>query len=230
MPDTDTKKNNPVVAIDGPSGAGKSTTAKTLATAIGAGYLDTGAMYRAATLAALDAEVDLSSADEILSALNEAKLEIGTTVEDPYARLNGESVDLEIRTERVTAAVSQVAGHKKVREHLISEQKAAINAARKKGGIVVEGRDIAEVVAPEADLKVYLTADEKARASRRALEIGATASDTAEDIKRRDKADSKTTKPMEAADGAHVIDSTKLSVVEVVAKLLALLNDRGIDD
>lgn len=229
MPDTDTKKN-PVVAIDGPSGAGKSTAAKTLATAIGAGYLDTGAMYRAAALAALNAEVDLDSADAILKAVTEAKLDIGATTEDPYAKLGGESVDIDIRTERVTAAVSQVAGHQKVRDLLIAKQKKIIKAAGSKGGIVVEGRDIADIVAPDADLKVYLTADEASRASRRSTENGTDTKTTAKDIKRRDKADAKTTKPLEAAEGAHVIDSTKLSVVEVVAKLLALLNDRGTDD
>lgn len=226
MPEHDTSA--PVVAIDGPSGAGKSTVSKTLATAIDAAYLDTGAMYRAATLAVLNAGVDPSQTAQVTKAVKQAELEFGTTPEDPFTRVDGEDAGLAIRSDDVTKAVSAVAGNKAVRKFLIAEQQRLI--AEAKNGIVVEGRDIVEVVAPDADVKVYLTADPEARTKRRALEIGADESVTKADIARRDGADSKTTKPLEAPDGATVIDSTDLPIVEVVAKILALLNNRDIND
>ncbi|GAA2155106.1 MULTISPECIES: (d)CMP kinase [Glycomyces] len=222
------QKSGPVVAIDGPSGAGKSTVAKTLATAIDAAYLDTGAMYRAATLAVLNAGVDPSQTAQVTKTVKNAKLEFGTTPEDPFTRVDGEDADLAIRGDDVTKAVSAVAGNKTVRKFLIDEQRRIIADA--KAGIVVEGRDIVSVVAPDADVKVYLTADPVERAKRRAAENGADATTTAKDIERRDTADSKTTKPLEAPEGAVVIDSTTLPIVEVVAKILALLNNRDIDE
>ncbi|MEU6857506.1 (d)CMP kinase [Glycomyces sp. NPDC046736] len=225
MPD---QKSGPVVAIDGPSGAGKSTVSKTLATAIDSAYLDTGSMYRAATLAVLNAGVDPTQTAQVTKAVKAAKLEFGTSPEDPFTRVDGEDADLAIRGDDVTKAVSAVAGNKTVRKFLIGEQQRIIREA--KGGIVVEGRDIVEVVAPDADVKVYLTADPVERAKRRAAEIGADAQATKQDIERRDTADSKTTKPLEAPEGAVVIDSTALPIVEVVAKILALLSNRDIDE
>jgi cytidylate kinase len=222
------QKSGPVVAIDGPSGAGKSTVAKTLATAIDAAYLDTGAMYRAATLAVLKAGVDPSQTALVTKTVRNAKLEFGTTPEDPFTRVDGEDADLAIRGDDVTKAVSAVAGNQSVRKFLIAEQRRII--AESKGGIVVEGRDIVSVVAPDADVKVYLTADPVERAKRRAAEVGADEHATKQDIERRDTADSKTTKPLEAPEGAVVIDSTTLPIVEVVAKILALLNNRDIDE
>lgn len=222
------QKSGPVVAIDGPSGAGKSTVSKTLATAIEAAYLDTGAMYRAATLAVLKAGVDPSQTAQVTKTVKNAKLEFGTAPDDPFTRVDGEDADLAIRSDEVTKAVSAVAGNKTVRKFLIDEQRRIIATAKR--GIVVEGRDIVEVVAPDADVKVYLTADPVERAKRRAAENGADADATAKDIERRDTADSKTTKPLEAPAGAVVIDSTALPIVEVVAKILALLNNRDIDE
>jgi CMP/dCMP kinase len=211
----------PVVAIDGPSGAGKSTVSKTLATALEAAYLDTGAMYRAATLAVVKAGVDPSQTAQVTKTVKNAKLEFGTTPEDPFTRVDGEDAAEAIRSEEVTKAVSAVAGNKAVRQFLIKEQQRIIAEAKK--GIVVEGRDIAEVVAPDANVKVYLTADPVERARRRAAEFGADESATKADIDRRDKADSKTTKPLEAPRGAVVIDSTELPIVEVVARILSLV-------
>ncbi|GAA2275109.1 (d)CMP kinase [Glycomyces scopariae] len=222
------QKSGPVVAIDGPSGAGKSTVSKTLATAIDAAYLDTGAMYRAATLAVLKAGVEPSQTAQVTKTVKNAKLEFGTDPADPFTRVDGEDADLAIRGEDVTKAVSAVAGNKTVRKFLIDEQRRIIAGAKK--GIVVEGRDIVEVVAPDADVKVYLTADPVERAKRRAAELGADAQATKQDLERRDTADSKTTKPLEAPAGAVVIDSTALPIVEVVAKILALLNNRDIDE
>ena len=222
------QKSGPVVAIDGPSGAGKSTVSKTLATAIDAAYLDTGSMYRAATLAVLKAGVDPSQTALVTKTVKNAKLEFGTAPDDPFTRVDGEDADLAIRGDDVTKAVSAVAGNKTVRKFLIEEQRRIIAAAQH--GIVVEGRDIVSVVAPDADVKVYLTADPVERAKRRAAEMGADEGSTKQDIERRDTADSKTTKPLEAPEGAVVIDSTTLPIVEVVAKILALLNNRDIDE
>nr|BFF24991.1 (d)CMP kinase [Glycomyces mayteni] len=193
------QKSGPVVAIDGPSGAGKSTVSKTLATAIEAAYLDTGSMYRAATLAVLKAGVDPSQTAQVTKTVKNAKLEFGTAPDDPFTRVDGEDADAAIRSDEVTKAVSAVAGNKTVRKFLIDEQRRII--ANAKRGIVVEGRDIVEVVAPDADVKVYLTADPVERAKRRAAENGADAGATAKDIERRDTADSKTTKPLEAPPG-----------------------------
>jgi cytidylate kinase len=162
------QKSGPVVAIDGPSGAGKSTVSKTLATAIEAAYLDTGSMYRAATLAVLKAGVDPSQTAQVTKAVKNAKLEFGTAPDDPFTRVDGEDADQAIRSDEVTKAVSAVAGNKTVRKFLIDEQRRII--ANAKRGIVVEGRDIVEVVAPDADVKVYLTADPVERAKRRAAE------------------------------------------------------------
>ena len=139
MPEHNTSA--PVVAIDGPSGAGKSTVSKTLATAIDAGYLDTGAMYRAATLAVLKADVDPSQTAQVTKAVKNAKLEFGTTPEDPFTRVDGEDASAAIRGDDVTKAVSAVAGNKAVRKFLIAEQQRIIAEAKK--GIAVEGREYA---------------------------------------------------------------------------------------
>ncbi|MFC4336146.1 (d)CMP kinase [Salininema proteolyticum] len=217
----------PVIAIDGPSGSGKSTVSKTLATALESAYLDTGSMYRAATYAVIQAGVDTSDADQVVKTATGADLKFGTKPEDPFTVVGGEDASAAIRSEEVTAAVSAVASQPAVRENLIKMQRGII--AKAKSGIVVEGRDIAEVVAPDADLKVYLTADPAERARRRAAETDGDESSTQASIDKRDKADSKTTRPLEAPEGSHVIDSTELPIVEVVAKILALLNNRNID-
>ncbi|MEV0647446.1 (d)CMP kinase [Phytomonospora sp. NPDC050363] len=212
-----------VVAVDGPSGTGKSTVSKRLATALGAAYLDTGAMYRAATLAALRSGVDLTDAEAVTTAVHHAKLDFGTTPADPYSRLDGAPVDAEIRGPEVTKAVSAVAGIPAVRAHLIAEQRRIIAEAA--GGIVVEGRDIGEVVAPDADLKIYLTADERERARRRSAEDNSDITATAADLARRDAADAKTTKPHEAAPGAVILDTTGLGIEEVVDRMRELLDN-----
>ncbi|MGH8877742.1 MAG: (d)CMP kinase, partial [Stackebrandtia sp.] len=156
---------NGVIAIDGPSGSGKSSVARRLATELGAACLDTGAMYRTATLAVLRSGVHLGDKQTIIKVVETAKLEFGTTPDDRYARLDGSNVDTAIRGDEVTTNVSAVSSVPEVRQYLIAAQRDIIkNAAN---GIVVEGRDIGEVVAPNADLKIYLTADPTERARRR---------------------------------------------------------------
>jgi CMP/dCMP kinase len=213
-----------VVALDGPSGTGKSTVAKGLARRLNARYLDTGAMYRAATLAALRAGVTPNSDDEnsvmaIVAALEAAQIAISTDPGAPSIRLDGESVDAEIRGGAVTAAVSAVAAVPAIRAALVAAQRELIAD----GGIVVEGRDIGSVVWPSANPKVYLTASAEARAARRAGELGpqADVAAVAADNDRRDKLDSnRAASPLTQVADAVELDTTYLSVDEVIDRLV----------
>lgn len=210
-----------VVAVDGPSGSGKSTVSRRLAAALGARYLDTGAMYRAVTLAVLQAGVDPHDADAVAKVAADTRLASGTDPEHPSIRLNGTTVDGEIRGPEVTGAVSAVSAVPAVRRLLVAQQREIIAAA---GRIVVEGRDIGTVVAPDANLKVYLTATAATRALRRSTEHAVDLESTAADLARRDRLDStRTTDPLARAADAVELDSTELGVDEVVARLLALL-------
>ncbi|RQW81758.1 (d)CMP kinase, partial [Micromonospora globispora] len=150
-----------VVAVDGPSGSGKSTVSRRLAVGIGARYLDTGAMYRAITWAVLRSGVDLTDAESVTKVAGEVDLRIGTDPQGYGVTADGVNVDREIRGPEVTGSVSAVAALPAVRELLVARQREIIANA---GRIVIEGRDIGSVVAPDADLKVYLTASEAARA------------------------------------------------------------------
>jgi cytidylate kinase len=214
-----------VVAVDGPSGSGKSTVSRRLAEALGASYLDTGAMYRAATLAVLRAGVDPADAATVTKVVHETELTSGTDPAAPTITLDGQRVDTEIRGPEVTAAVSAVSAVPAVRELIISQQRTIIAAA---GSIVVEGRDIGTVVAPDADLKVFLTASASARAQRRSTEQAADLAATAEALARRDHLDStRATNPLVQAPDAVVLDSTELGIDEVVHRLLELLSRAG---
>ncbi|MGA8115083.1 MAG: (d)CMP kinase [Actinocatenispora sp.] len=213
-----------VVAVDGPSGSGKSTVSRRLATALGAEYLDTGAMYRSATWAVLAAGTDLTDTDGIADTVTRAERTITTDPAAVEVRVDGGRVDAEIRGPQVTAAVSAVSAVPAVRQALIAEQRRIIADARARGGIVVEGRDIGAVVAPDAELKVFLTADATERARRRSAENTTDLNATHADLQRRDQADSKVTKPLLAADGAVTVDTTAHSIDEVVEQLMALLH------
>lgn len=213
-----------VVAVDGPSGSGKSTVSRRLATAIEGIYLDTGAMYRAITWAVLQAGVDLQDADSIAKIAQETSLTIGTDPFAPHFLANGEDVDAAIRGPEVTGAVSAVAAVPAVRRQLVRLQQEIIAAAPR---IVVEGRDIATVVAPDADLKVYLTASAAARAQRRSAEDATDVAATEADLNRRDKLDSsRAVDPLRQADDATTLDTTGLGIDEVVAQLLSMLNNK----
>src|SRR4051794_32627127 len=189
-----------VVAVDGPSGSGKSTVSRRLATALDGVYLDTGAMYRAATWAVLAADVDPSDAEAVTKVAQETELSIGTDPVAPHFRANGVDVSADIRGPLVTASVSAVAAVPAVRRHLVALQRSIIAAAPR---IVVEGRDIASVVAPDADLKVYLTASAAARAARRSAEEAGDVAATAAALERRDTFDSsRATDPLRQASDA----------------------------
>jgi cytidylate kinase len=208
-----------VIALDGPSGTGKSTVARRLATRLGARYLDTGAMYRAATVAALRHGVALDDPVGITRVVEGAKIVISTDPEHASITLDGEPVDAEIRSAETTAAVSAVSAVPSVRAILVDAQRELIAD----GGIVVEGRDIGSVVWPTARPKVYLTASPDARARRRALELGADEAAVAADIERRDTLDSsRAASPLVQAADAIELDTTDLDIDEVVDRLVEL--------
>jgi cytidylate kinase len=213
-----------VVAVDGPSGSGKSTVSRRLAAAIGARYLDTGAMYRAVTWAVLRSDVDPSDAESVTKVASELQLQIGTDPEKPHFFVDGVNVDADIRGPEVTGSVSAVAAVPAVRQLLVAMQREIIADT---GRIVVEGRDIGTVVAPGATLKVYLTASAAARAQRRSAEDATDVDATAADLARRDRLDStRAADPLQQAADAVSVDTTGLTVDEVVARLSSLLSAR----
>lgn len=224
-----------VVALDGPSGTGKSTVARELASTSGAAYLDTGAMYRAVTLAVLRAHAELSDVPEIARLVNSTVLEMGTDSEQPSVVVDGVAVDREIRGPEVTAAVSAVSAVSAVRDVLVAQQRRLVRAAlAERGGIVVEGRDIGTVVVPDAGLKVYLTASAHARAQRRNTQDVAAgqAGDlerTHADVQRRDSLDSgREVSPLRVAEDAVELDTTELDVRGVLEQLRKLAESRGL--
>ncbi|MFF5229389.1 (d)CMP kinase [Dactylosporangium sp. NPDC000521] len=211
-----------VVAIDGPSGSGKSTISRRVAQALDARYLDTGAMYRAVTWAVLRDNVDLADAEKIHAVAASATLRIGTDPAEPHISVDGVGVDREIRGTEVTQAVSAVSAVPAVRALLVALQRDIIGEA---GRIVVEGRDIGTVVAPDADLKVYLTASADERARRRSTENATNQAATAADLARRDRLDStRAADPLRQADDAVVLDTTALGIDEVVERLQRMLD------
>lgn len=211
-----------VIAIDGPAGAGKSTVARALARRLGLQYLDTGAMYRAVAFAALRRGLDPADAAPVAALARAVELR----VDDQRVVVDGVDATIEIRGPEVTRAVSAVAANTGVRTELRERQRAW---ARQRGGGVMEGRDIGTVVFPDATLKVYLTADAATRASRRhkeatELEYSAVAASLAErDAKDQGRADS----PLAVAGDAVVVDTTGLSIDEVVERVASLVPEEG---
>jgi cytidylate kinase len=210
-----------VVAVDGPSGAGKSSASRGAALALGLRYLDTGSMYRALTWWLMQQGVDLSDAGLVGDLAGEPVIEVGTDPRSPWVRVDGTDVSAAIRTQEVTAAVSAVAAVPRVRARLIAQQRDIIASVP---GVVAEGRDIGTVVAPEAPVKVFLTADSAARAGRRAAETSRPASATQSEQDRRDRLDA--AQSMKAAD-AVVIDSTLLELDQVIDLIVGLARDRA---
>lgn len=212
-----------LIAIDGPSGSGKSTTAKLLAGRLGLGYLDTGAMYRAATTEFLRRYPDGAPAEDVAAMVAECDLVVQTSPDAPCFLINGTDVTDEIREPRISAAVSQIATNIEVRRLLTEMMRRIIDEHGRR--IVVEGRDITTVVAPDADVRVLLVADPEARVARRAAEVAgqASAAEVTDQVLRRDRDDSTVSNFTDAAEGVVVIDSTWLSPDEVVARIVALV-------
>jgi cytidylate kinase len=216
-----------IIAIDGPAGSGKSTVARSLARRLGFTYLDSGALYRAVSLLALEREADLEDGRALGAIAAGATIELRERDHD-YVQviLDGRDVSEEVRAPRVTGASSKVAAHADVRKALLRKQRELIAS----GDYVVEGRDIGTVVAPNAPVKLFLTADAAERARRRTAELErrglpAEAGEVRAAIEQRDRLDStRSAAPLRAAEDAVLIDTTKLEVeqvVERVAKLVA---------
>ncbi|CAA9322968.1 MAG: Cytidylate kinase [uncultured Nocardioidaceae bacterium] len=204
-----------VIAVDGPSGSGKSSTARGVAMRLGLRYLDTGAMYRAMTWWMLQHGVDVDDSAAVAAAAPGVTLQVGTDPSAPTIAVDGTDVAGPIRGPEVTGAVSAVSAVPQVRALLVERQRRLIAS----GGIVVEGRDIGSVVAPDADVKIHLVADAQARAIRRAAEQGGRAdlSSTQADLARRDLLDSsRVASPLQQAPDAVVVDGTGMTLEEVV--------------
>jgi cytidylate kinase len=210
-----------VIAIDGPAGAGKSTIGKALARRLGLEYLDTGAMYRAVTAAALRRGVALDDLDAVGQVARGLDVEVG----ERGVFADGHDVTAEIRGAEVTGAVSRVAANSAVRAELRARQRAW---AEQRGGGVIEGRDIGTVVFPDAALKLYLTASPRVRAERRVAEAGGDVDEIEASIATRDQYDTtRADSPLREADGAVLVDTTGLGIDAVLAHILGLLAGGG---
>ena len=212
------------ITLDGPSGTGKSSVARDVARRLGAAYLDTGAMYRAATVAVLDAGVSLDDKVAVTRAVSQAAIRVGTNARRELVTVDGADVRERIRGAEVTRAVSPVSAVPAVRRLLVARQRELVGEAE---SVVVEGRDIGTVVLPDATLKVYLTAAPEVRAQRRAGQLGVTDPDKitalAADLRRRDEYDSRREdSPLRPAADAVVVDSTDLDRKAVVDKVVEL--------
>jgi len=209
-----------VIAVDGPSGSGKSSTSRGVASRLGLRYLDTGAMFRAMTWWLLRQGVDVHDRAAVAARVDEPEILVGTDPEGPGIMVDGVDVALAIRTDEVNAAVSPVSTVPEVRARLLELQRDVIG----RGGIVVEGRDIGSVVAPYAQVKVFLTADASARAERRAAEEGGSdLAATQQSLLSRDRIDSgRETAPLVMAEGAVHIDTTGHTLDEVIDQVVAL--------
>ena len=211
-----------IVTVDGPGGTGKSTVSRVVAHKAGLPHLDTGAYYRAATLAVIEAGADPRNEDGVVEVVSKARF----AQESGHMFLDGRDVSDEIRGEEVTAAVSAVSAHPGVRRLLVEEQRSWVEDHEGSG--VVEGRDIGSVVFPDADLKIYLSATPEVRARRRARETGKGYDDVLADLNRRDRLDSsRDASPLKVPEGAVVVDSSVLSFDEVVEQLLGLIRAKS---
>lgn len=215
-----------VIAMDGPSGSGKSSASKGVARALGLRYLDTGAMYRAMTWWMLRNGVPVEDADAVAARAGDPVIVSGTDPDVPAISVDGQDVSEPIRTREVTNAVSAVSAVPAVRARMVALQREIMTD----GGIVVEGRDIGTVVAPDAPVKVYLTASEEVRAARRAKDLaadpGASLTVTQAEQARRDRLDStRKASPLAKAADAHEIDSTELGLAEVIEAVVRLAKE-----
>jgi cytidylate kinase len=213
-----------VIAIDGPAGAGKTTIARALAARLGLEYLDTGAMYRAVTVAAMNRSMDVADAEGVADLARRVTLEVG----DHGVLVDGVDATAAIRRPDVTTAVSAVAANSGVRAELRARQRAW---AELRGGGVIEGRDIGTVVFPDSVLKLYLTASPRVRAERRVAEAGGDVDEIEAAIAVRDRSDStRSDGPLREAEGAVVVDTTGRSIDAVLDQIEALLAERELPE
>ena len=221
---------NLIITIDGPAASGKSTVARLLAEKLGASFLDTGAMYRAVTLAAMQAGVDMSDEEKLLEVLETGKFQFAVKEGKMTVCIDGVDITEQIREPKVTANARYIASAAKLREKLVRMQR---EFAAGEGKIVTEGRDQGTVAFPDADIKFYLTADSAERARRRQVELQAQGDDESleqiqRDIEERDKSDeNRTVGPLRQASDAVEIDTTDLGIEEVVEKLLRYVKENA---
>lgn len=218
-----------IVAIDGPSGTGKSSTSRAVAAKLGLSYLDTGAQYRAITWWMLTQDIDVTDPAAVAAAVERPLIVSGTDPARPTITVDGADASGPIRTQEVTAAVSAVSAVPRVRERITALQRAIAEGAGE--GMVVEGRDIGTTVLPGADLKIFLTASAEARAARRSGELtGKEAADLAATraaLLKRDTADSsRTTSPLKKADDAVEVDTTELTLEQVIDRVVTLVEEK----
>jgi cytidylate kinase len=213
------------VSIDGPAGSGKSTTARLAAQKLGYLYIDTGAMYRAATLRVLSLGVNPQDEQTVAEVVRDADIELKYRNNTMRVLLNSRDVTREIRSPAVTKHVSLISSYREVREHLVTLQRGMAE----NNNVVCEGRDIGSVVFPNAEVKIYLDCSLEERAKRRLLDlqrarIRTTLHDVIEDIKRRDKLDSeRELSPLKIPKRAEIIDTTNMSIREQVDRVLELV-------
>jgi cytidylate kinase len=218
-----------IITIDGPAASGKSTVARLLAQKLGASFLDTGAMYRAVTLAAMQAGVDLTDQEKLLRVAETTEFQFSVEEGEMTVKIDGVDVTERIRTPQVTANARHIASAPKVREKLVQMQRQFVEGRKK---IVTEGRDQGTVAFGDADMKFYLTADAAERARRRQAELlaeGGTESigQVQKAIEQRDKSDeNRTVGPLKPASDAIIIDTTNLSIEQVVEKLLTFVKEK----
>lgn len=217
------------IAIDGPSGSGKSSVSKKVATHLGFGYLDTGAMYRALTWYCLDQGIDLKDENAVAHAVSVMPLVMGTDPQAPSVVMGDVRIDSEIRTTRIAESVSVVATNLQVRPKLQERQRELMRLiAEADGGVVAEGRDVTTVVAPDADVRILMVASESARLARRSKEVHGQAGEkaiakTRAQIVDRDKADSTVSQFLTAADGVVTLDTSDLTFDQSVEAVLTLV-------
>lgn len=221
-----------IIAIDGPSGAGKSTLGRMLARELHLLYIDTGAMYRAAALAVIEAGVSTTDEQAVADVVARADINLEGDPDSSQVMLDGRDVSEEIRTEEVSHSSSVISMIPEVRHALVNRQR---ELGQRAGGVVLDGRDIGTVVFPQADIKFFLTAAPEQRAARRyeeerVKERNATFEATLADINTRDRRDStRDDSPLRAADDAIVVDSTKLSIDKVFERMMEVIRDRNVD-
>lgn len=212
-----------VVAIDGPAGSGKSSVSRASARRLGFEYQDSGAAYRALAWHALEHGVDTEDAAAVIESLPKVRYQLGTDPDDYFVRVGEVDVTNAIREPRVTAVVSQIARIPEVRAFLVNQFREVI-ARSVRSGIITEGRDITTVVAPDADVRILLTATEEVRMTRRSAEVaGQSAETTGRQLSSRDAQDSRVVDFMNAADGVTTVDSTHLDFDETVDAVVALV-------
>ncbi|MEV2217872.1 (d)CMP kinase [Streptomyces sp. NPDC050997] len=215
-----------IVAIDGPSGTGKSSTSKAVAAQLDLSYLDTGAQYRAITWWMVTNGIDIDDPSAIAAVAGKADIVSGTDPANPTITVDGIDVAAAIRTQEVTSKVSAVSAVPDVRARITDLQRSIAAGAKK--GIVVEGRDIGTTVLPDADLKIFLTASPEARAARRSGELkGVDVNATREALIKRDTADSsRKTSPLAKADDAAEVDTTELTLAQVIECVITLVEEK----